>query len=74
MRINRRTFLTTSAVGAGGLAIACAQAKAKLSAVEEADYVRQLLAAPAQIETVLNLDKFFKRAASALKDFKGFLY
>jgi Xaa-Pro dipeptidase len=32
MRINRRTFLTTSAVGAGGLAIACAQPDTKSAA------------------------------------------
>lgn len=56
------------------LSLATAQAKGKLTAIEEADYVRQLQAAPAQIETVLNLDKFFKKAASTLKEFKGFLY
>ncbi|MGZ3723737.1 MAG: glutamine--fructose-6-phosphate transaminase (isomerizing), partial [Bdellovibrionales bacterium] len=56
------------------LSLACAQAKGKISAVEEAEYVRQLQAAPAHIETVLNLDKFFKQAASTLKKYKGFLY
>jgi glucosamine--fructose-6-phosphate aminotransferase (isomerizing) len=56
------------------LALAVAQAKSRLTASEEADYVRQLQAAPAHIETVLNLDKFFKQAAAALKDYKGFLY
>jgi glutamine---fructose-6-phosphate transaminase (isomerizing) len=55
-----------------GLAIA--QAKAKLTPTAEAELVRQLLAAPAHVETVLNLDKFFKSAANVLKDYKGFLY
>lgn len=56
------------------LSLAMTKAKAKISDKEEADYLRQLLAAPAQIETVLNLDKFFKEAADRLKTFKGFLY
>lgn len=56
------------------LSLAIARAKGALNADEEAGYVRQLLAAPAQIETVLNLDKFFKQAADKLKQYKGFLY
>jgi glucosamine--fructose-6-phosphate aminotransferase (isomerizing) len=56
------------------VALAAAQAKGKISASEESDYVRQLQAAPAHIETVLNLDKFFKEAADDLKRFRGFLY
>jgi glucosamine--fructose-6-phosphate aminotransferase (isomerizing) len=56
------------------LALALARAKGSLSAADESEYVRQLQAAPAQIETVLNLDKFFKQAAARLKAFKGFLY
>ncbi len=56
------------------LSLAFAQAKATLTATEESEYVRQLQAAPAHIETVLNLDKFFKEAASDLKNYKGFLY
>jgi glucosamine--fructose-6-phosphate aminotransferase (isomerizing) len=56
------------------LALALARAKGSLSTTEESEYVRQLQAAPAQIETVLNLDKFFKQAAARLKAFKGFLY
>ncbi len=56
------------------LALATAQARETLSAKDEAEYVRQLLAAPAHIETTLNLDKFFKEAAANLKQFKGFLY
>jgi glucosamine--fructose-6-phosphate aminotransferase (isomerizing) len=56
------------------LALSLAQAKGKLSEAEEGNYVRQLLAAPAHIETVLNLDKFFKAAADSLKKFKGYLY
>jgi glucosamine--fructose-6-phosphate aminotransferase (isomerizing) len=56
------------------LSLAIARAKDAIGADVEADYVRQLLAAPAQIETVLNLDKFFKQAADKLKKYKGFLY
>lgn len=56
------------------LSLAFAQVKGKMSSEEEAKYVRELQAAPAQIETVLNLDKFFKLAADKLKAFKGFLY
>ncbi|HMN67386.1 MAG TPA: glutamine--fructose-6-phosphate transaminase (isomerizing) [Bdellovibrionales bacterium] len=56
------------------LALALAKAKGKLSALEESGYVRQILATPSQIETVLNLDKFFKEGASKLKSYKGFLY
>jgi glucosamine--fructose-6-phosphate aminotransferase (isomerizing) len=41
---------------------------------QEQGFVRQLQAAPAQIETVLNLDKFFKEGAEKLKGYKGFLY
>lgn len=56
------------------LSLAVAKAKGVLPGVDEAKYVRELLAAPAQIETVLNLDKFFKQAADKLKAYKGFLY
>ncbi len=41
---------------------------------DERRYIRALLAAPAQMETVLSYDKFFAQAASTLKDYKGFLY
>jgi len=56
------------------LSLALAKAKRQLTAADEAKYVRELLATPAQIESVLNLDKFFKQAASELKGHKGFLY
>lgn len=56
------------------LALSIAKAKNLLDGEEEGRYVRELLAAPAQIETVLNLDKFFKEAAGKLKTYKGFLY
>jgi len=54
--------------------IAMAKAKGKLTLEEEQDYVRQIQAAPAQIETVLNLDKWFKEGAEKLKGYRGFLY
>ncbi len=56
------------------LTLAMAVAKKVMSSEDEAKYVREVLAAPAQIETVLNLDKFFKQAADKLKSYKGFLY
>ncbi len=56
------------------VSLAMAKAKGKLTEAEESDYLRQLLAAPSQIETVLNLDKFFKEGAAQLKGYKGFLY
>ncbi len=56
------------------LSLAMAKAKKKLPEGEEQTFVRQILAAPSQIETVLNLDKFFKEGASKLKDYRGFLY
>lgn len=56
------------------LSLATAQAKGQMPRAEEVEYVRQLQAAPAHIETVLNLDKFFKHAAAILKNYKGFLY
>jgi len=56
------------------LSLSIAKAKKVLIADDEMKYVRELLAAPAQIETVLNLDKFFKQAAGKLKTYKGFLY
>ncbi len=56
------------------LSIALAKAKKNIPLDQEQDYVRQILAAPAQIETVLNHDKWFKESAVKLKSFKGFLY
>ena len=56
------------------LSLAIAKAKKVLMGDDEQQFVREILAAPAQIETVLNLDKFFKEAAGKLKTYKGFLY
>jgi glutamine---fructose-6-phosphate transaminase (isomerizing) len=56
------------------LSLAIAKAKGTITPEVEAVYLRQLLAAPSQIETVLNLDKFFKQGAAKLKDYRGFLY
>lgn len=56
------------------LTIAVAEARGQINSSEEADLIRQLQAAPAHIETTLNLDKFFKQAAAHLKEYKGFLY
>ena len=56
------------------LALALAKARGKLDSESEAKFVAELLAAPAQIDTVLNHDKFFKEAAESLKKYRGFLY
>jgi glucosamine--fructose-6-phosphate aminotransferase (isomerizing) len=56
------------------LSLAIAKAKKVLLPDDEQTFVRELLAAPAQIETVLNLDKFFKEASDKLKAYRGFLY
>jgi len=56
------------------VALSLAKAKKALPLAEENKFVRELQAAPAQIETVLNLDKFFKEAAERLKGYRGFLY
>ena len=58
----------------GILALAMGRAKAKISVEEEKSYIKQLQAAPSQMENVLAYDKFFKGASDTLKKFKGFLY
>ncbi len=56
------------------LALAIAKAKGALSLADEQKYVKALLAAPAQMDSVLACDKFFAEAAITLKEHKGFLY
>lgn len=56
------------------LALAWAKARGKLSQKEEKEMVQALLAAPSQIEVVLNFDKYFHEAAQRLKNYRGFLY
>lgn len=56
------------------LALQLAKVKSHLNSDDEKSLVGQLIAAPSHIETVLNLDKFFKVAADELKGHKGFLY
>ncbi|HEX5638081.1 MAG TPA: SIS domain-containing protein, partial [Gammaproteobacteria bacterium] len=56
------------------LALHVAKVKGRLSRGDESAFVKALLAAPAQMETVLACDKFFAEAASTLKGYKGFLY
>ncbi len=56
------------------LALALGKAKKMISPEEEKRLAQDLLKAPSQIETVLNLDKFFKEAADQLRSYKGFLY
>ncbi len=56
------------------LALDLAKVRGQLKLNDESRYVRALLAAPAQMETVLACDKFFSEAAATLKNYKGFLY
>ena len=56
------------------LAIATAKVRGHLSLAEESEIVRQLLATPAQMVTVLAYDSFFENAASILAKYRGFLY
>ncbi len=56
------------------VALQLAKSKKVLAQAAEQRYVRALLAAPAQMETVLTYDKFFAAAADTLKNYKGFLY
>lgn len=55
-------------------AMAMAKAKGRLSRTQEREMVQQLIAAPSQMEKVLNYQTFFANAAHSLRLFKGFLY
>ena len=56
------------------LSLAIAKAKGVLDKAQEKEIVQALLAAPSQIEVVLNFDKYFFEAAQKLKNYRGFLY
>lgn len=56
------------------VAIAIAKSVGKIDTSKEQQYVRDLLAVPSQIETVLSYNKYFSEAANSLREFKGFLY
>jgi len=56
------------------LALQLAKINERLTKDQESQYVRELLAAPSQMETVLAFDTFFAKAADTLKKFRGFLY
>lgn len=68
-----KAFTSTLAL-LGLLALSLAKAKGKLSGDDELKLVKQLQAAPSQMELVLAYDKFFKKASQSLKNYKGFLY
>jgi glucosamine--fructose-6-phosphate aminotransferase (isomerizing) len=68
-----KAFTSTLAV-VNLLALQIAKAKGVLPREQEDKLVKALLAAPAQMETVLACDKFFAEAADSLKNYKGFLY
>lgn len=56
------------------LALQLAKVNERLPKETEAQFVRELLAAPSQMETVLAFETFFAKAADTLKKFRGFLY
>lgn len=56
------------------LALQMAKARGVINQDMEQTCVKNLLAVPSQLETVLAFDKYFSEAAKKLKDFKGFLY
>ncbi len=56
------------------LALQMAKARGVLNKDMEQTCVKNLLAVPSQLETVLAFDKYFSEAAKKLKEFKGFLY
>lgn len=56
------------------LALDWAKTKDQLKSEEEVRIVKALLAAPSQIEGVLNYDKYFNEASQKLKSYRGFLY
>jgi len=56
------------------LALQIAKARGALNKDMEQTAVKNLLAVPSQLETVLAFDKYFSEAAKKLKEFKGFLY
>ncbi len=56
------------------LALEISKARGVLSVEAENKAVKNLLAVPSQLETVLAFDKYFSEAADKLKEFKGFLY
>ncbi|OFZ32885.1 MAG: glutamine--fructose-6-phosphate aminotransferase [Bdellovibrionales bacterium RIFCSPHIGHO2_02_FULL_40_15] len=56
------------------LALEIAKARGHLTVAAENQAVKNLLAVPSQLETVLAFDKYFSEAAEKLKEFKGFLY
>ncbi|MFN8792206.1 MAG: glutamine--fructose-6-phosphate transaminase (isomerizing) [Bdellovibrionales bacterium] len=68
-----KAFTSTIAV-LSCLALAWGKAKGHLKKADENEMVRALLAAPSQIEVVLNYDKYFDVAAHKLEHYRGFLY
>lgn len=68
-----KAFISTLTV-VNLFALFMARLNDKMSAADEKKYVQNLLALPSQMEVVLAHDKFFAKASSAFKDYRGFLY
>lgn len=68
-----KAFTSTLALMAC-LALQWSKAKELLTSADEIQVVKALLAAPSQIEGVLNYDKYFQEASQKLENYRGFLY
>jgi glucosamine--fructose-6-phosphate aminotransferase (isomerizing) len=56
------------------LALYWGKVKGQITMEQEKEMVQALLAAPAQLEVVLAYDKYFKKTAHKLRNYRGFLY
>lgn len=68
-----KAFTSTLAV-LNCFTLALGKVRGVLSAADEVEHVKSLMAAPSQMEAVLSYDKYFEEAAAKLKLYRGFLY
>jgi glutamine---fructose-6-phosphate transaminase (isomerizing) len=68
-----KAFISTLTV-VNLLAIFLARLRGSMTHEQEQSYVQNLLALPSQMEAVLSYDKFFAKASSVFKSYRGFLY
>ncbi len=68
-----KAFISTLTV-VNLLAIFLARLRGSMTHEQEQSYVQNLLALPSQMEAVLSYDKFFAKASSVFKAYRGFLY
>ncbi|MBY0384042.1 glutamine--fructose-6-phosphate transaminase (isomerizing), partial [bacterium] len=68
-----KAFISTLTV-VNLFAILLGRLRETISVADEKNYVQNLLALPSQMEAVLSYDKFFAKASSVFKAYRGFLY